>query len=64
MPHNSRRFLQVAAKSLLINEPYALALVYIILKGTANDKKIPFRNILSGNAVLAVDENKYTQLRC
>ena len=64
MPHNRRRFLQVAAKCPLINESYALVLVCIILKGTAIDKKILFRNILSGYAVLAVDELKYTQLRC
>jgi hypothetical protein len=64
MPHNRKRILQVAAKGLFINEPYALVLVYIYLKGTAMDKKIPVRNIRSAYVVRAVDELKYTQLRC
>lgn len=64
MPKNRKRFLQVAAKGLLMNVPYAFVLVYIYLKELAINKRIHSRVTLSGYALLVADGRKYAQLRC
>jgi hypothetical protein len=64
MPHNKKRYLHFIANGPSMNEPYAFILVYIYQKEFVIEKHMLFWNILSGYAVLAVDEHKYIQLRC